>query len=117
MEKMPSGIVADVEGGGFEDLAPRGAGEVGQVVRGVRVAPQELGHDHGGGAVPHLASGDLAVFDVDDGALGVLGCEVVDDHLTAGAELCRQGGGDLLEHPGAVLVQRRHPLPRAGGPL
>ena len=59
-----------------------------------RVAPQGLQH-HVGGAVPHLAAGDVTVLDGHNGALRIVGGQVVNHHLTVGAELAGDPAGQL----------------------
>ena len=62
----------------------------------VRGIVEQVLDDHTGRAVAHLASGDVAVFDVSDGGFCVVGGEVVDDNFAVWAELGRKGGGDLF---------------------
>ena len=113
--------IPDVDGGGLEDLAVRGAGEIGQVVLGVLIPVEDLLHHHRGGPVPQPAPGDMPVFNVRDGLLRVLGGQVVDHHFGAAllaqlfgkllhglfgvAELGGQGGRNLLEHLHPAAVQ------------
>jgi len=88
----PAVSAANVHGGGLEDLAVRGLGEVAQMVARLRVGlPYLLEHDVRC-AVAHLAPGDMTVFDGNDGMLGVLGAHIVDHHLAMAAK----GRGDAL---------------------
>ena len=74
----------------------------------------DLLQNHVGGAVPHLAAGDVAVFDVDDGVGRILALQIVDHHLAVGAELGGQGGGHLLEYGQLMGFQNGINLPLPG---
>ena len=88
-------VVPEINGAGLEDLAVLRLGEVAQPVLGSGAAvPQGLQH-HMGGAVPHLAAGDMAVLDGHDGGLRVVGAEVMDHHLAVGSELPGDALGQL----------------------
>ena len=63
--------VADIDGGGFEDLPVRRPGQVGQMVPGRRVIGGQLLHHDIGGPVPHLAAGDVAVVNVYNGVFRI----------------------------------------------
>ena len=88
-------VVPEVDGAGLEDLAVLRLGEVAQpVLRHLTAVPQGLQH-HMGGSVPHPAAGHVAVFNGHDGGLRVVGGQVVDHHLTVGAELPGDALGQL----------------------
>ena len=103
--RHPPPAVPNVHGGGFQDFSVRRAGQIAQMVWGIFLGVQNLLHDHGGRAVSQPAPGYVAVDDADDGALRVLGCQIVNHHFTAGAELRCQSVGDLLEHFQTFCVQ------------
>ena len=69
-----------------------GARVVGKVILElVRVRAQGLEH-HVGRAVPELSAGDLAILYCDDGAVGVIRLQVMDDDLAVASKL----SGDAL---------------------
>ena len=89
------GVVPEVEGGGLEDFSVLGAGQVAQVVLHLpRPGPKALQH-RVGGAVPHLPPGDVAVFNGHDGAVRVVGAQIVYHHLAVGPELPGQTLGQV----------------------
>ena len=92
-------LVPDVDGRGFEQLAGGGFGQIAQPVLGllgVNVLAQLLEHDLRR-AVADLAPGNVAVFDGDDGMVGVVFPDFVDDDLAAAAELGGNALGDLAQ--------------------
>ena len=64
------------------------------------IPPQGF-QNHMGGPVPHLASGDVSVFNGNDGPFRVIGGKIVDHHLAVGAKLA-----------GDPLCQRQEKLQR-----
>ena len=80
-------VVPDVDGGGLEDLAVPGLGQVAQVVLQLTALPPQGLQHHMGRAIPHLPAGDLAILNGNDGALRVIGGQVVDHHLAIGSKL------------------------------
>ena len=83
-------VVPDVDGGGLQKSCRpwSGSGNTGGR-SGSPDRPQNLQH-HVGRTVPHLAAGDRAVLNGDDGAILVVGGQIVDHHLTVGPKLTRQ---------------------------
>ena len=85
-------LIPDVDSGGLQGLAVGDLGQIAQPVLRDAAAVQRF-QRHMGGTVPYLAAGDVSVLNGHDGAVRIVGLEVVDDHLAAGAELGGQGFG------------------------
>ena len=94
-------VIPDVDGGGFQDLPILGPGQIGQVIVELFGIPPQGFQNHMGGPVPHLASGDVSVFNGNDGSFRVIGGKIVDHHLAVRAELT-----------GDPLCQRQEKLQR-----
>ena len=58
-----------------------------------------------------MPSGHLSVLDVDDGMFQVIACQIVDDNLTALAELGRQAPCDVLEILKHHAIHIKPPFP------
>ena len=94
-------VISDVDGGGFQDLPILGPGQIGQVIVELFGIPSQGFQNYVRGPVPRLASGDVSVFNGNDGPFRVIGGKIVNHHLAVGAELT-----------GDPLCQRQEKLQR-----
>ena len=95
--------VTDIDCGGFEDLAVRRPGQVGQMVPRRRVIGGQLLHHDIGGPVPHLAACDMAVDNIDNGVFRILRGQIVNHNLTVWPELGRQASAICLSISSRLL--------------
>jgi len=91
-----TGLVPQVHGRAFEDLAVLGAGEVSQMVFYCIPVLQGVEYDMGR-AIAELTAGDMAVFDGDDGVFNVTVGQRVHHNLAVCTELQSKPVRDLAQ--------------------
>ena len=100
-------LVPDVDGAALEYAPVVGPGEVGELVLELGgVGPERL-EDDVAGPVADLAAADVAVFDEDDAAVGLIPAQVMDDHLAVAAKMDAETVCELPQHLQRGFVQ--HP--------
>ena len=77
------------------------------MILGLTLLMLQLIQHHLRSTVTHLTAGNVAVFNVDNGAVGMAGGYIVDDHLAVVTKLSGNTGGKLFEQFKSLCLHRQ----------
>ena len=80
------------------------------MILGLTLLMLQLIQHHLRSTVTHLTAGNVAVFNVDDGAIGMAGGYIVDDHLAVVTKLSGNTGGKLFQQFKTLCLHRHYSL-------